>query len=474
MASLTRLKDITLRDCSHIIWKRKVIIFIVILVVTLSGGFTDLRSPAIYQTQSTILIANPSEELPLHNILNTIPMAKRVGDKLGLEKSPEEILLMVKARLLENKNIVKIRVEGEDPEEIKIIATAWANEFVSLLRKQVSSEEQTAFMSSIHVVTARKVREVPRGAKTALFFGLGVLLGLVAAVIMEIFDPRLQKAVEVEEVAKMPLLGFIPSGKKGGATEKELDLISFLKPDSLVGEAFRAAKASILIGSPEGLNPKTLLVTSSVSTEGRSFVAANLAIQFTNMGRKVLLIDTSIKNGRLGESFAVEDRLDLTILGLSDALYGKCAIEEAIVRTPVPGLSLLEAGTLAEKPADLITSAAFPKIMQELRNVFDRIIIDNGPILGADETLLWADRCDGIIFVVGAEMVNIKDVNTARQRLGRKEKKVIGVILNSVWSKKDLKYYYKQFHSFLGKKPGEIIVTTEREEEENNKEERIS
>ena len=473
MALLTRLKEITLRDCTHIIWKRKVIIFIVILVVTLSGGFTDLRSPAVYQTESTILIADPSEELPLYNILNTIPMAKRVGDRLNLEKSPEQILLLVNARLLENKNIVKIRVEGEDPEEIKSIATVWADEFVSLLRKQVSSEEQTTFMSSIHVVTAQKVKQVPRGGKTALFFGLGVLLGLVAAVIMEIFDPRLQKAVEVEEVAKMPLLGFIPSGKRGGATEKELDLISFLKPDSLVGEAFRAAKASILIGAPEGVDPKTLLVTSSVSTEGRSFVAANLAIQFASMGKKVLLIDTSIKNGRLGESFAVEDRLDITILGLSDALYGKCAIEEAIARTPVPGLSLLEAGTLAEKPSDLITSSAFPNIMRELRGVFDRIIIDNGPVLGADETLLWADRCDGIIFVVGAEMVNIKDVSTARQRLGKKEKKVIGVVLNSVWAGKDMKYYYKQFQSFIGKKPGEITVTEEREEE-NNKEEGVS
>jgi protein-tyrosine kinase len=465
MTPLTRLKEITLKGCSHIVWKRKAIVFIVVLVVTLCGGFTDLRSPKIYVTEATILIANPSEELPLHNILNSIPLAKRVGEKLGLKDSPEEILLSVQGRLLENKNIVKIRVEGEDPEKIKTIAAAWANEFVSLLRKQVSYSERSAFMSGVHIVSDEKVRLIPRGTKTAIFFLLGLFLGLIVAIIMETLDPRLQKAIEVEDVAKMPLLGYIPSGKRENATERELDLISFLKSDSLIAEAFRAIKASVIIGSPEGIKLKTMLVTSSVPAEGRSFIAANLAVQFAGTGSKVLLIDTAVKDSRLGESLAAEDRLDVTILGLSDVLYGKCTLEEAIARTPIPGLSLLEAGTLAERPADLVTSTSFSKILHELKSVFDRIIIDSGPILKSDETLLWADKCDGIIFVIGAEITNIKDIDIARQRLGKRRKKVIGAILNSVRSGKNLRYYSKQFQSFLRKKPEEIIVTEEREEE---------
>ncbi|MBD3427316.1 MAG: polysaccharide biosynthesis tyrosine autokinase [Candidatus Omnitrophica bacterium] len=455
MRPLQRLQGINLRGYLNIFRKNMVILLGITILLTLFGAFLDLASPRIYETKSAILVANPSGRLPLAYLLNSEMLANRVGRRLDLKQPSPKLLRSVKATLVKHGNIVRIEVKGTDPDRIKRIATYWAREFVNLVKRKIANTDMAATMPDIHIIPAEKVKKVSKGEKTMFFFGIGLFFGIIGAVLREMLDPRLKKGKEVEEATKMPFLGFVPSGQKENATEKELDLISYIRPDSLVAESFRNIKTSMILASRKALPMKTLIVTSSLSDEGRTFIASNLAIQFAKNDKKVLILDASSKRGRLGESLAVEQRLEVTILGLSDVLYGKCSLEEAIARTPVPGLMLLESGTLAEKPEELIYVIRFQSILNELQKNFDHIIIDGASLSGSDAILNWVDASDGIMFVIGAEITGIKDIKAARQKLSKRYNKVIGAILNSVWSEKNLDDYFRDFQSFLGKSPKE-------------------
>ena len=274
---------------------------------------------------------------------------------------------------------------------------------------------------------------------------------------LEILDSTIKRVREVEYYTKIPFLGFVPLSGRDSATERERDLISYLKPNSPLAETFRNVRTSMLMAVPRGMNLRTILVTSARASEGRTFVAANLALNLATYGMRVLLIDTEKKKPRLGESFAIDERLDASIYGLSDVLEGRATLEEAIAKTPIKGLFLLEAGTAFSLLPELIKKGPVKHMLREIRSVFDKVVIDSGPVLDADETLRMADACDGIVYVIGTEITRPDDVEEAKKKLNKNARKLIGAVLNSraVGAGKDLQYYCQQFQNFLGKKPGE-------------------
>ncbi len=225
--------------------------------------------------------------------------------------------------------------------------------------------------------------------------------------------PRQELGVESERVE-------LPISKQS--------LISYFQPRSLAAEQIRKLRAYILKrNSPE--SPRTIMVTSAMTGEGKTFVAANLAAGIANdLHTQALLVDCDLRNPCLSEWFDVPKSS-----GLSDYLEGNgTGFSNFIITTELEKLRVLPAGSIKENPTELIGSKKMEALVQELRLQQDNryIIFDSTPILATTEPEVLGKLVDGIIVVVRA---GITPRETVQQSIRVLEKaKIIGVVLNDL------------------------------------------
>ncbi|MBU2250943.1 MAG: CpsD/CapB family tyrosine-protein kinase, partial [Candidatus Omnitrophica bacterium] len=197
-------------------------------------------------------------------------------------------------------------------------------------------------------------------------------------------------------------------------------------------------RTSLLFSFPEDKPLNTIVVSSSIPGEGKSFVSANLAIVFAQLDEPTLIIDADMRKGRLIRSFKTEAKV-----GLSSLLTGTASLDEAIVPTKVANLSFLGTGPYAPNPTELLSSKKLKDFLDELKKRYKRIIIDSTPILSVSEAILLSDKCDGMIFVIRAASTQLIQVNEAKRILGGKTK-IIGTILNAM--ELDQRHYHSYYY----------------------------
>jgi len=204
-------------------------------------------------------------------------------------------------------------------------------------------------------------------------------------------------------------------------------LVSFFEPGSIVAEQFRKLRTYLL---RPGLQnpPKTILVTSAFSGEGKSLIAINLAISIAiELNSYALLVDCDLRNPTLSRWFGLHDSR-----GLSDYLLERADLTDLLVKTQVDKLSLLCGGSSQENPVELIGSKKMESLVEELKSRYhDRyIILDSSPVLATTEPNVLDEMVDGIILVVRAGETPRESVQQAIKLL--KTEKIIGVVLNDM------------------------------------------
>lgn len=203
------------------------------------------------------------------------------------------------------------------------------------------------------------------------------------------------------------------------------NLIVFHKPQSMEAEFFKILKTNILFPS-KGKPPRSILVTSAVPGEGKSFVTANLAISIAQgIEEHVLLIDCDMRRPTIHSKFGISG-----ITGLNEYLTKKVPLPELIVKTAVEKLSILPVGGLPKNPTELLSSVHMKNLLDEVKQRYsDRfILIDSPPPQLTAETSALAKRVDGVLLVIRAEKTPRKIVNELIEQIGKE--KIIGVTLN--------------------------------------------
>ena len=222
-------------------------------------------------------------------------------------------------------------------------------------------------------------------------------------------------------------------------------LIAFFQPSSIVAEQFRRLRTHVL-RSDNGASPRTILLTSAASGEGKSFVAANLAVTIaTEFNHYALLVDCDLRNPTLSRWFGIHQSK-----GLSDYLVGKeTDISDLMIKTPIEKLSILGSGEVLENPVEMIGSKKMEGLIQEVKNRYsDRyIIFDSSPLLATTEPSVLNKMVDGIIMVVKADETSRDSVLQALKLL--KGNKILGFVLNDLSFKtKALHYKYLGTNSY--------------------------
>lgn len=219
------------------------------------------------------------------------------------------------------------------------------------------------------------------------------------------------------------------------------ELVIQNKPKSNISEDIRTIRTNLMFTSSDE-ESKVILVTSSIPGEGKSFISSNLATAFAQTGESTLLIDSDLRLGRIHKVFGISNTK-----GLSNLLVGQNVVDcaEYIKKTNIPNLYIIPRGTVPPNPSELLNSTNTKKIINFLRENFDRIIFDGVPINGLPDSLIMASLVDRVVLVASCGYTKTDELMEAKKALEKIDANVAGVVVNRASGTKRGKYsnYYE-------------------------------
>jgi capsular exopolysaccharide synthesis family protein len=287
---------------------------------------------------------------------------------------------------------------------------------------------------------------------------VGVVLGLLAAIGREQLDRSMKAPDDVERELGLTLLGILPQmegldtppayGRKGKRRRKEptpdvhgaAELIVHQHPTSGVAEAARALRTNILFLSPD--KPfRTLLVTSAAPSEGKTTVACCIAIAMAQAGRRVALLDCDMRRPRVHRIFNTTNHV-----GVTTVLLDENGIDDAIRDTGIPNLSIVTTGPIPPNPAEILHSDTFHKLLQQLSDRFDLVVLDSPPIAPVTDAAILSTRVDVTMLVVRAFKTSKELARRAVRSLRDVGNLRVAAVLNAVDFERRKGGYYQYYY----------------------------
>jgi polysaccharide biosynthesis transport protein len=317
--------------------------------------------------------------------------------------------------------------------------------------------------SNIRVVDPAMVPTSPaRPAKAKnimLAFLVGLIGGIGLALMREYLDNTVKTPDDIESLARLPSLAVVPefaaangSKRRGilpslpsNGHERRMELVAQHLPKSHMSEAFRALRTSILLSQADH-PPQVILVTSALPREGKTTVAANLAVTLAQLGDSTVLVDADLRKPGIGRL------LDLGTgkhAGLSSYLAGVSSLDLVSVPHPaIPNLVAIPTGPLPPNPADLLSSHRLADAIAELRTKFKFIVIDSPPIMAATDAVILSVLADGVLLIVRSGETSKVAFTRARDLLNSVKSRILGVVLNAVDSSAPDYYYSYRYYPY--------------------------
>jgi capsular exopolysaccharide synthesis family protein len=268
----------------------------------------------------------------------------------------------------------------------------------------------------------------------SLFCGCGL------AYFIEYLDSSMRSAEDVSSYLDLPFLGYMPPCDKEAKTDREKNLICLQKGPSPISESFRALRTSILFSFPEDKPLRSIIVTSSLPQEGKTFLSVNLALIFCQLNERVLLVDADMRKPKVNKSFNFELKP-----GLSTILTGNIDFEKALKPTYIPNLTVITSGTIPPNPSELLHSEKLALFFEEAERKFDRVIFDAPPLLMAADSALIANKADGVVFVIKGGATRLPDLVLSKKKLIDAKASVIGAVVNNLEPEARDHYYYYHY-----------------------------
>ena len=282
---------------------------------------------------------------------------------------------------------------------------------------------------------------------------VGLFLGVGLAFFFEYLDNTVKTPEDVEQLIRLPSFGMVPEisyerqRRLESGKSYPVELITFGHPKSMLSEAYRNIRTSILLSFPER-PPKKFVITSPNPVEGKTTTVINTAITLSQTGAKVIIIDADMRKPRIHEIFGEKDGE----MGLSNFLSGNASLESVIKKSNIPNLFYIPSGPIPPNPSELIGSNLFKSMMEFLGERFDHIVFDSPPVLGFADSIILSTAVDGVILVVLGGKTPRETLQRAKEVLHQVNAKILGVVINRIdIQRSDYGYYYYRYHYYYGK-----------------------
>jgi polysaccharide biosynthesis transport protein len=309
----------------------------------------------------------------------------------------------------------KMRILGQDMRS----ANDNYERLTAKLKASPADITSPAKIASLAVVSDKPV-EIPYSIPPLLLGLVGLCSGAGLAFGLDHTDKRLKSAAAVRQIASYPMLGCIPQLRVAPKNSPQL----LLKANA-PGDPFQMLQANMRFLNDRS-PAQVIVVSSAVRGEGKSTVAANLAIATAQTGQRVLLIDADLREPQQHVFWQVGNSV-----GLSDVLQHTAQFSESVVEVAA-NLELLPAGTLHHNPVSLFSSPAMVELIVQWFVLYDLVILDSSALTQAADTMLMAKMADGLLLVVHPQVAEVADLKHAQDLLSRSQQRVLGMVLNGV------------------------------------------
>ena len=292
---------------------------------------------------------------------------------------------------------------------------------------------QSGAANSLNIIERAALPRRPVGPNKALTVALAAMVGFslaaAAAYLLDYLDTTVKSAKEVEKLTNAGILGYLSELN----IERTGKLYVAENPRHPIVEEYRSLRTNLDFASVD--HPlKTIFVSSADTGDGKSSVAANLAVIMAQAEKKVILVDADLRRPNVHNFFGMPNDY-----GLSDVFRGRLKVEEAVKEWNNGKVSIITAGSPPPNPTELLGSKKMNEILQFLKDQFDIVIIDGPPFIVADAVLL-SSRVDGILAVVWTGHTQAPALRSMMEQIKLAGSRVVGVALNRV-SAKSFRYY---------------------------------
>jgi capsular exopolysaccharide synthesis family protein len=276
------------------------------------------------------------------------------------------------------------------------------------------------------------------------------MAGVGLAFFLEYFTDTITNPEEITDRFQIPILGVVPLAKGGDYPVEKTFLVD---PRAPLAEAMRTTRVSLQL-SGAGSKAKSFLITSTRPAEGKTTLAANLALTFAGAGEKVVVVDADMRKPRIHKVFAGEN--GNAGPGLSSFLAG--VADKGVIRANgVPNLHFIPAGPIPPNPVELLASRRFQRLMQALEKRYDRIIVDGPPHQGFADTLVLSQHVGGVVLASSLGETTRDALRHFRKSILNVRGTILGCIINKVDLTKRYGYqsYYRYYSYYAyGETPG--------------------
>ncbi|OFX88021.1 MAG: hypothetical protein A2W99_11305 [Bacteroidetes bacterium GWF2_33_16] len=262
--------------------------------------------------------------------------------------------------------------------------------------------------------------------KIILLIGLLMGLGLPVCCILlyDYFNDKITDVSDIEKITDKAVLGNIIHNKENSS------MVLHNYPNSIIAESFRSLRANFQYVLGDHKNP-VIMVTSTTTEEGKSFVSLNLATSFALYQKRVVLLSFDLRRPSVSKLLELDKEK-----GLSTYLSGNCKIEDIIFETEITNLKVIPTGPIPPNPSELIASSKTKVLFEELKNLFDYIVLDTPPIGIVSDALLLEKYADRTVFIIRHNYTRKKMVSQLFSSLEKKNMKTFSLIINDISTKK--------------------------------------
>ena len=452
------MEEINIRDFLNYL-KKYVLVIVAVALVLIIGVFIydkSIKKP-LYTTYTTIILTKSNEtqtgttitqnDILLNQklvetyskIIKSKLVLEQVISETGVTYTAEELSKNVSVEAYENTEMLKISVTDQDPE----LATNIANSIAQVFSGEIAKIYQINNISVVDVaVTPEEVSNntLKRDLLLALFVSIFGTIGVVFVVYY--FDDTVKLTDDLEEEIGMPVVAKVFKSDIGSKNNRKIELLAQKYPKSVVSESIKTLRTNLQFSSVDE-DIKTILITSSIPGEGKSFISANLAISFAQTDKRVLIVDCDMRKGRQHRIFKLSNSKGLSNLLIDDMTN----LKDYINKTSVPGVHVITRGTVPPNPSELLNSKKNADLIRVLKAKYDVIIYDGVPCNGLPDSIIMSKLVDKVLIVSSDSMTPKSVLESTKKQLESVNAPVAGDVLNNVNRKNST---YGKYYGYYG------------------------
>lgn len=449
---------------SKTFWNSKLyIVFILLLCFAIGYFYSYYYVTPMYQSSATVVLVqneNLEQEVAQDSsitqtditlnkdllstytkIAKSATVLEQVIQDLNLDMSINDLSRLVTVQAVNNTQVFKISVSHQDKE----LAPQITNHLLEVFSKEVHS---LYHMNNIYTLDQAEVSNTPYNIHhtkdLAIFIMLGLVLSFGLVFVIYLLDNTIKSEKDIEDYANLSVLSTIPvytakSGKHGN------ELIVNEEPKSPISECFKAFRTNVMF-SIQNKKLNTILVTSGFMGEGKSFVSSNLAVAFASSGKKVILVDTDMRKGRVHKIFNVSNEQGLSTCLAKIAADGNLVnINEFIKESHIANLHIMTSGIVPPNPSELLSSTNMTRLLEALNRQYDVVICDGTPCMLVSDSIILSKMVDTTVIVTANKATKLDTLLKMKKSIEMVGGNISGAVINKMdISQKSYKnhYYY--------------------------------